>query len=240
MLNRAITDYLSYIFIIGFFVFVLEIAFFDSSLIFTLLFSAAFIYFGRIKWHWLIGKVLFVIGLISLILAISGMMTFKFLILATIVYFIFKLAQSKQTPNVIAPSIETSNEPLVEEKLNLFRNKWFGTQKTPDHSYTWEDVNIQCGVGDTTIDLSNTVLPKGEAVIIIRNIVGNVKISIPYDVEVSIQHSSIVGSATIFNEEKKGLINTTAKYQTENYQTATSKVKIFTSLNVGTLEVKRS
>ncbi|WP_100333851.1 cell wall-active antibiotics response protein LiaF [Bacillus alkalisoli] len=240
MLNRTITDYLSYIIIIGLFLFVLEIAFFDSGLIFTLLFSAAFIYFGRIKWHWLIGKVIFIIGLISLILAIAGMMTFKFLILATIIYFIFKLAQSKQAPMLITPNVETLKEQIVEGKLNLFRNKWFGTQKTPDHSYTWEDINIQCGVGDTTIDLSNTVFPKGEAVIIIRNIVGNVQVSLPYDVEVSIQHSSIVGTTTIFNEEKKSLVNVTAKYQTENYQVATSKVKIFTSLYVGNLEVKRS
>ena len=55
--------------------------------------------------------------------------------------------------------------------------------------YEWNDVNIQAGIGDTVIDLSYTVLPKGETVIFIRNVMGKVTIMIPYDVEVSVNHS---------------------------------------------------
>ena len=72
-------------------------------------------------------------------------------------------------------------------------------QKTPDHVYEWNDVNIQGGMGDTVIDLSYTVLPKGETVIFIRNIFGKVKILIPYDVEVSVNHSVLYGSAKILD-----------------------------------------
>ena len=58
----------------------------------------------------------------------------------------------------------------------LFQNKLFGGQKTPDHEYEWNDINIQTGFGDAVIDLSYTVLPKGESVIFIRNVMGKVTV----------------------------------------------------------------
>ena len=56
----------------------------------------------------------------------------------------------------------------------LFQNRHFGQQKTPDHDYEWNDMNIQVGIGDAVIDLSYTVLPKDETVIFIRNVMGKV------------------------------------------------------------------
>ncbi len=47
----------------------------------------------------------------------------------------------------------------------LFKNKLFGHQQTTEHVYEWNSVNVQGGVGDTVIDLSKTILPKGDAVI---------------------------------------------------------------------------
>ena len=31
----------------------------------------------------------------------------------------------------------------------------------PMHAYEWNDINIQNGIGNTVIDLSQTILPKG-------------------------------------------------------------------------------
>ena len=101
------------------------------------------------------------------------------------------------TPNIKEPvDLQKPSETDVKEQP-LFQNRLFGGQQTPDHVYEWNDVNIQAGIGDTVIDLSYTVLPKGETVIFIRNVMGKVTIMVPYDVEVSVHHSVFFGSARI-------------------------------------------
>ncbi|MGD6874466.1 cell wall-active antibiotics response protein LiaF [Sutcliffiella horikoshii] len=240
MLNKMKSDYLSFIIVVASLIFLLEILFFNTGLIFSFLFSGFLIYVGWKKWHWLIGKALFVIGLLSITFTIFNMMTFNFLLLATVLYFLYKFLQAKKQPVVIQPNIlPEREEQIVRNEQKWFTNKLFGRQKTPEQSYTWDDVNIQCGISDTEIDLSYTVLPKGEAIIYIRNVIGNIQILVPYELELSIVHSGMVGSIHILDKEEKSILNQTIHYQTENYKEATHKVKIVTSIFVGSIEVKR-
>ncbi len=240
MLNRMKSDYLSFIIFVGAFIFILEILFFNTGLVFSFLFSGLLMYVGRKKWHWLVGKVLFVIGLLSISFTVFNTMTFKFLILATVLYVLYQFIQVKKNPEMVRPEIMPKRqESVIRQPQKWFQNKLFGRQKTPEHSYTWDDVNIQCGISDTTIDLSYTVLPKGEATIFIRNVIGNIEVLVPYEVELSVQHSVMVGSTTILEQEEKSIINQTVHFHTENYKEANQKVKIVTSVFVGSLEVKR-
>jgi lia operon protein LiaF len=169
------------------------------------------------------------------------MKTFNFLLLASLLYFIVKYVRSKNSPILIKPELDITRQedPLVRQSQKWLQNKFIGHQKTPEHSYNWDDVNIQCGIGDTTIDLSYTVLPRGEAIIFVRNIIGNIEILVPYDVELTVQHSVMTGATSILEHEEKTLFNQTTRFQTANYQTASQKVKIITSIVVGSLEVKR-
>ena len=100
-------------------------------------------------------------------------------------------------------------------------------------------MNIQAGIGDTVIDLSYTVLPKDETVIFIRNVMGKVTIMIPYDVEVSVNHSVFFGSVRILDFKESSLMNRLIKVETADYEQANQKVKIFTSMMIGDIEVKR-
>jgi lia operon protein LiaF len=100
-------------------------------------------------------------------------------------------------------------------------------------------MNLQTGIGDTIIDLSNTVLPKGEAVISVRNFIGNVRILVPYEIEVSILHSVITGYTEVFEHKEERVFNQLLQYETEHYVEAEQKVKIITSMILGNLEVKR-
>lgn len=239
-MNMKKTDLLSYILIIGFFIFILEISFFETGLIFSLLISGICLYYGKKKWDWFLGKVLFAIGALSIFFTIIGSFTFRFLLLASIVYFFILFTQSKQKPSYIRADIAAAKGVgLVKHDQKWFDNKFLGRQKTPDHSYTWDDVNIQTGIGDTIIDLSYTVLPKGEAVIFIRNVVGNIQVLVPYEVDISVKHSVLVGSTVIFEEEESKRWNQTFHFQTSGYEESTQKIKIITSVLVGSLEVKR-
>jgi len=247
MFKNTKSDYLSWLVIIGIVILLLEILFFNRGLIFSLFIAGGMIYLGRKKAGKKLGKILFIVGVIFLILSIINMMTFRFLLLAILLHFFIQFIHTKKQPKKIVPNIASSedSEPgqHSEETLissePLFTNILLGQQKTPIGVYEWDDVNIQTGIGDTIIDLSYTMLPKGEAVIFIRNIVGNIHILIPYETEVSIHHSGVVGSVKVFGSERDKLFNQVFHLKTSGYDKSETKVKIVTSLVAGNLEVTR-
>lgn len=245
MLDKMKTDYVSWILLIGVILLLLEISFFNSGLIFSLLISIGCIYLGRKRLPRKSGKVLFWFGAIGFGINILSMMTFKFFLLAILVYVVIQFIQTKKKPVYIQPLIRERNESQMShgeellKKKSLFENRFMGRQQTSDHVYEWNDVNIQTGVGDTVIDLSYTVLPKGEAIIFIRSFIGNVQILVPYEIEVSVHHSIWAGTTKILNAHDAKTINEVLQFQTPNYETAVQKVRIVTSMMVGDLEVKR-
>jgi lia operon protein LiaF len=241
--HRKKTDYVSWTILIVILLLAIEISFFNKGIIFSIILSVGFIYIGRKKWSRTIGKVLFWIGWIHLIFNIFTMMTVKFFLVAILLYVIIQYFQSKRSPSWIQPEIKKTDCPAKQEEVierkPLFQNLLLGRQKTPEHVYEWNDINIQTGIGDTIIDLSYTVLPKEEAVVSVRSWIGNVQILVPYEIEVSIVHSVVVGSTHIFEKDKEQMFNQTLIYQTPFYETAEQKLKIITSMIVGNLEVKR-
>ncbi|HWO95935.1 MAG TPA: cell wall-active antibiotics response protein LiaF [Bacillus sp. (in: firmicutes)] len=245
MLDKMKTDYVSWILLIGVILLLLEISFFNSGLIFSLLISIGFIYLGRKRLPRRSGKLLFWFGAIAFFINVLSMMTFKFFLLAILVHLVIQFIQSKKKPVYIQPVIREQTESgmvhggQLLKKKPLFENRLMGRQQTPEHVYEWNDVNIQTGVGDAVIDLSYTVLPKGEAIIFIRNFIGNVQILIPYEVEVSVHHSIWMGTAKILGSHDAKAINEVLQFQTPDYETAVQKVRIVTSMVVGDLEVKR-
>ncbi|MEH7544449.1 MULTISPECIES: cell wall-active antibiotics response protein LiaF [Bacillaceae] len=243
MFKNKKSDYLSWLVIIGIVILLLEILFFNRGLIFSLFIAGGMIYLGRKKAGKRLGKVLFIVGIIFFVLSIVNMMTFKFLLLAILLHIFIQFFQTKRQPKKIVPDIVSSEPAQSEETLissePLFSNILVGQQKTPLGVYEWDDVNIQTGIGDTVIDLSYTMLPKGEAVIFIRNIIGNIHILVPYETEVSIHHSGVVGSAKVFGNDRDKIFNQVFTLKTSGYETSETKVKIVSSLVVGNLEVSR-
>jgi lia operon protein LiaF len=245
MFKNTKYDYIGWMVIIGVIILAMEILFFNSGLIFSLFISGGLIYLGRKRAGKKRGKILFIVGIIFLGISLLNMMTFKFLLIAILLHFFIQFLNAKKHPKKISPEIITSaleptqqDETLIKSEP-LFENIVLGQQKTPLGAYEWNDVNIQAGIGDTIIDLSFTMLPKGETVIFIRNLIGNIQILVPYDIDVSIQHSCIVGSTTVFELHDAKLFNRVLHLKTPGYETSEHKVKIFTSLIVGNLEVSR-
>ncbi|AIE59075.1 cell wall-active antibiotics response protein LiaF [Bacillus methanolicus] len=244
MMNKLKSDYISWILLIGLVMLFLEISFFNKGIIFSLLVASGMIYFGRKMMPKTFGTLLFWAGLIFFAASILGMITFRFFLLAILIHFIIQFSQSKRHPEKIIPVIKVNEKPSQGDKTIIKRkpvleNIFFGQQRTPERVYEWNDINIQAGIGDTIIDLSYTVLPKGETVIVIRNMIGNVQVLVPYDLEVSVNHSSLAGSATIFDHKEEKIFNQNLHIQTPEYDNQEQKVKIFTSFIVGELEVKR-
>ncbi|OIJ14032.1 cell wall-active antibiotics response protein [Anaerobacillus arseniciselenatis] len=241
--NHNKTDYISWTVLIGLLLLLVEITFFSKGLVFAILFSGIFIYFGAKRFYGSSGKLFFFIGCFILFFTIISMMVFKFLIFAAIIYVIFYFYKSKTGPIVIEPNVKegmpTNDATKKIRSQQLLKNLFYGRQKTSEEVFEWDDINIQTGIGDTRIDLSNTVLPKGEAVISIRNFIGNIQILVPYDIEVNVSHSVVTGTTIIFEAENEKLFNQTLSYRTEKYDEAQQKIKIVTSMGIGRLEVKR-
>jgi lia operon protein LiaF len=246
MFNQLKTDYISWMFMIGFVLLFAEIVFFSGGLIYSLALAAGCMYTGRKLRPRKIGKILFWIGLISACMTVLNMMIFKFFLFAILAYLLLVFYQSKQNPEWIKPYLvepESTKEGLEKETLikkeHLFHNQLFGRQQTPNYVYEWNNINIQRGVGDTVIDLSYTILPKGENIISIRSFVGNLQVLVPYDVEVQIHHTVLAGRANIFQNQEQRVYNQIFSYQTEGFVKAETKVHLVTSVLIGDLEVKR-
>jgi lia operon protein LiaF len=243
MLKKITSEYISWIILIGAVILLVEVAFVNQGIIFSLFISIIMVYLGRKSMPKKMGKLLFGGGILILIINIFHMITFRFLVLAIFIHFVIQYAQSKRTPNIVSPVVSepTENKPReqVIQRKPLFRNIFFGQQRTPDHVYEWNDINIQSGVGDSIIDLSYTVIPKGETVIYIRKFIGNIQIFVPYDYEVSVQHSVLLGTTTVFDFHEAKMLNQVFHLQTPGYEKADQKVKIITSVLLGDIEVKR-
>ncbi|SDM49578.1 cell wall-active antibiotics response protein LiaF [Sediminibacillus halophilus] len=240
MFNRKNTDFIDMILLITTVIFVFELLFDGPRLLFFLFLYGAAIYYGRKRIDKSWGRLVFWAGLLGLIIIILNTVAFKFLLLTIVAYFVLKWYHSKKDPVYYQPQFEEDGSARgTIQRPAMFTNKWFGRQKTSSGAYEWQDVNIQTGIGDSIIDMNNTVLPKGESVILIRNLFGNIEIQVPYEVEITIIHSALFGSAEILDYKEKQMWNKVIHLETENYQHAKQKVKIVTSMLAGKIEVKR-
>ncbi|MBY7144031.1 cell wall-active antibiotics response protein [Virgibacillus sp. NKC19-3] len=242
MFKRLTTDTYNWILIIGVVLFIFEIVFFFGGTIIPALFSGFFMYIGWKKFDQLWGKILFWISLVGLVFAVLNLLAVRFLIIAAIVLFILNYSKSKKETehiNPMFPDVDEETMDSIIEMKPLFDHKLFEDQETENTAYQWRDVNIHGAFGDRMIDLSNTVLPKDTAIISIRHIMGNIEIYVPYEVEVSIHHSSVFGRAYIFGNHHWKLMNKSLLYQTSNYGGTYPRVKIITSIFSGDIEVKR-
>lgn len=234
-------DYISWLILLGSMVLLLEVFFFNKGLIFSLFLSAGMIYLGKRKARKKKGKLLFWGGIFFFLASLFNMLTFKFFLVAVMIHFIIQYGNSKKKPHTITPVLvepQSQSETIMTSKP-LFENVLIGQQITPNHVYEWNDVNILAFIGDTMIDLSYTVFPKGETVIFIRNLIGNIRILIPYEMEVSLNHSVMVGSTDLFDFHDVKKFNQVYHAKTPGYDQADQKVKILTSLIVGNIEVSR-
>ncbi|MBL4953670.1 cell wall-active antibiotics response protein [Neobacillus sp. YIM B02564] len=243
MFKNYKNDYIEWLIIFGVVLLLLEILFFNKGLIFSLFVAGGMIYLGRKKQGRPRRKWLFYGGLVFLAISVFNMMTFKFLLLAILLHFFIQFLNAKKRPNKITVELSKPEQTVHAETLiqikPLFENIFLGQQKTPLGIYEWNDVNIQAGIGDTVIDLSYTMLPKGETIIFIRNLIGNIQILVPYDLEVTVNHSAVIGRTKVFENQNSKLFNSVFQVKTPGYDAAEQKVKIFTSLIVGNIEVSR-
>ncbi|WP_100330059.1 cell wall-active antibiotics response protein LiaF [Bacillus xiapuensis] len=240
------TDLLTIFLLAALLAILIEATLYQAEFVFPLFLGVAMIYFGR-KWknNWF-GRLLFWIGLLNVFMLLLSLSSLRMVFIAGLMYIIYRLVQSKKHPAGI--SLTTNNLPAIEVESSqsvkhpFMKSRLFAVQSTPEHPYEWKDIHIQGGIGDITVNLSNTVLPKGTAVISIRQAAGKVKVDIPYETPVRIRYTALAGNAYMFQRFPISLWNDTFYYedhQLAEKEGAETVVVILVSTLFGDLEVNR-
>ncbi|WP_162297886.1 cell wall-active antibiotics response protein LiaF [Halalkalibacillus sediminis] len=248
MFDKVNSEIVNAIIIIAIILVAIEIVLFDGGLVVSLGISAILIYLGYQRYERQSGKIFFWIGVVTAIISILNMMVVKFILIAIIGYFIYYYYESRKQPKTVRPSFSTNeadDENLADsdkfqKDSTLLRQSLISHQKTPDEPYPWRDIHITGVFGDRTVDLTETFLPEDDAIISIRHGLGKIQVLVPYEIEVSVHHSTLLGEVTIFNEKLGRVVNETIAYQTEDFDLGQPRVKIMTSLIFGRLEVVRT
>jgi lia operon protein LiaF len=211
---------------------------FNPGALFTLLFATVLIYFGVKQRPKVSSKILIIFGVFLLAMIFLQSAAFKFSVIAILVYSIYKYQKMKKKPHEVQlKTVIPSTEEYINRKEPYIKNVLIGNQRIVNEVYEIDNINIHCGIGDTIINLGMTMLPLEETVIVIRGWVGNIQLLVPYDVDISIHHSVLLGKLKVFGTEEECL-NKTVIYYSENYGQASRRIKILTSTMVGDLEVR--
>ncbi|PKR86896.1 cell wall-active antibiotics response protein LiaF [Heyndrickxia camelliae] len=228
---------LSWIIIVAIIGILFEISFRTDSL-FGLAFAAILIYFANKKSGTTTGMICLIVGISIAVIIVISTFFFKFILFCLLIFYFFKYRKKKKLAKTIkVETIEPLSERKMYRKQPFITNKLFGSQKVVNHVFEWDDINIQTGIGDTVIDLSMTMLPLGESIVIVRGLIGNIQLLIPYDVGYSINHSTFTGNIKLHGKQEK-LLNQNIICYSDNFNDATRKVKIITSISFGDIEVK--
>lgn len=201
-----------------------------------LLMPVVLMIFGQVlrKWHkFIFGNILFVLGALGLSFTLFSMIAIQWVFVAVIIYMGYQLFAGRPEDLDLKATIL---EHEYEQSEPMFKNFLIGHLRSPDMIYDLSDINFQFGLGDVALDFSNTIIPEGETIIMIRGIVGKIQLAIPYDIELSIQTSTFMGHLHILDKSDR-FFNTTQKYRTKDYEAGNRKIRIIATTFIGDIEV---
>ncbi|MCO4346253.1 cell wall-active antibiotics response protein LiaF [Staphylococcus agnetis] len=197
--------------------------------LFVLLLGSILMYVGYIYFHKVRGLLCFWIGALMVLFTLLSnkytlVILFIFMIIVAIRYIIYK-----RKPLKVMSSEDIETSPA------LFKQKWFGEQKTPVYVYKWEDVQIQHGMGDIYIDMTKAANLKAQNTIVVRHIVGKVQVVVPLNYNVKLNVSAFCGNVH-FEDQRLRLENNNIKLESAQ-KSDRYTVNVFVSTFIGDVEV---
>lgn len=125
---------------------------------------------------------------------------------------------------------------IPKDQHVAYRGKWFGDQHIGKDLYEWDDVVLNSALGDTVVDLGQTILRNGDNYIVLNKLIGDTKLIVPPGIGIHVKHQSLVGEVN-FLEQRTEVRNNLMQFYSEDYDTATKRVHFLSTLMVGDLEV---
>jgi len=121
-------------------------------------------------------------------------------------------------------------------KAEFQKMTWLGRDYIGKTAFEWDDINFTKFMGETVIDLGNTILPNKENTIVIRKVVGNTKILVPSEVGITVNYSTLFGKFKN-EDDNHTLKNEQIKYVEDHYDEKPRKLHIVVNVLIGELEV---
>lgn len=116
-------------------------------------------------------------------------------------------------------------------------NQWFEAYNQ-ESTYDFENINISMLIGDTTINLTHTILPETTNIIAIQKAIGHTRIIVPIGVGISLMASSFY-SNVLFDGENYALKQEQLTLYSNNYIQSSRKVKVILTTYIGDVEIIR-
>ena len=205
----------------------IELTIFNNSGALLLIIGAGLLYVSYAKtnlfFKWL--------GIFFITIALFTMWSLRLFIVFLLLYMLYNYLKKEHEPKVIG-------QPLFDHLLTT-KNELFGTIAPPIEAYKWQDVQIQRLVGDITIDTTQTILPAGTSVILIRQGIGKVQIQIPYEIPFRVHYTTLFGDIKCLDFGPKRLLNESVTFSDGQPEDAKRKLIIHVATWLGDLEVTR-
>lgn len=207
---------------------------FDGNVVYIIL-TVLMITFGYTFKQYFIGKGIGLIGILGFIaLTFERIYIYLFFVLVFLAITLFVINLMRRTENRVQ-QIDVSVMDGVKH-AQITQDKWFDPSAVRDHSYTFQDIHDTSVIGDTTINLAQTILPDTQSVIVLHKGFGDIRILVPLEVGVSLSTHTLYGNVFFENEDYQ-LKNAKLTMFSNNYSIATKKIKIVTTVYIGNVEV---
>lgn len=207
---------------------------FDGNIVYIILMAAMSVFGYTFKQH-LIGKSIGLIGFLGFIaLTFERIYIYLFFMLAFLSVVLFTINLMRRTKNRMQQIDVDLNVSVKHAQIT--QDKWFYPSVVRDNSYTFQDIHDTSLVGDTVINLAQTILPDTPSVIVFHKGFGDIRILVPLEVGVSLSTHTLYGNVFFENEDYQ-LKNAKMTMFSNNYATATKKIKIVTTVYIGNVEV---
>ncbi|WZY34117.1 cell wall-active antibiotics response protein LiaF [Bacillus sp. FSL W8-1122] len=231
------TDIIAYIFFALLVAALLELVLSVGPLI-MLIIAAGFIYYGQKRMSRRNGRFAFYIGIIMFVFTLFSSTFFIITLYGLLFYSLYLFWGKMRKPRRVNVNIgdQPTGEAVRQKKALFFKNLIFGDQRAEDQVFSSDNINILSGIGTTNVHFENTVLPVGDTIVIVRGFIGRIQLYVPYDAGVSVEHSAIFGQTVVFDHEETGF-NQNVVIKNSQYDEAPRKLRIYTSLVAGDIEV---
>jgi lia operon protein LiaF len=130
----------------------------------------------------------------------------------------------------------TGDKDFICEAEKAFYSNVFGDLQVKINSQNFEEGKINTTFGDIELDLSKLNIKSGQKILDIHGVFGDIKVSVPQNIEFSITASITAGDIKIMGNKVDGF-SKELKYQSKNYDTANSKLMIHVSHVFGDIKV---
>ncbi|WP_017728663.1 cell wall-active antibiotics response protein LiaF [Halalkalibacterium ligniniphilum] len=135
---------------------------------------------------------------------------------------------------------ETKKDEKKQETIYVspsMRRSLIGEIHYVHDQFELQDTTIWNGIGDVKMDFSKAIIPEGETVVIIQEVIGNIHLFVPEDLAVSIQASTWIGEISLFQRKQSGF-NQTISIATKEYKQSPRRLKLVISTGIGEVKVR--